>query len=129
MLVIFITIMHVLVSVFLILIVLTQQGKGQDLASAFGGSGSQTAFGARGTATLLSKITAGTAALFMLTSLSLTYLRPAVTGESVIQDIPAPSQPATEPGDETPEAGAGADDAEAGESADPPAEGESPDPQ
>ena len=129
MLVIFITIMHVLVSVFLILIVLTQQGKGQDLASAFGGSGSQTAFGARGTATLLSKITAGTAALFMLTSLSLSYLRPAVTGESVIQDIPAPSQPATEPGDETPEAGAGADDAEAGESADPPAEGESPDPQ
>ena len=129
MLVIFITIMHVLVSVFLILIVLTQQGKGQDLASAFGGSGSQTAFGARGTATLLSKITAGTAALFMLTSLSLTYLRPAVTGESVIQDIPAPSQPATEPAGETPEAGAGADDAEAGESADPPAEGESPDPQ
>ncbi len=129
MLVIFITIMHVLVSVFLILIVLTQQGKGQDLASAFGGSGSQTAFGARGTATLLSKITAGTAALFMLTSLSLSYLRPAVTGESVIQDIPAPSQPATEPAGETPEAGAGADDAEAGESADPPAEGESPDPQ
>ena len=61
MLVILITILHVFVSVFLILIVLTQQGKGQDLASAFGGTGSQTAFGARGTATLLSKITAGTA--------------------------------------------------------------------
>ncbi|TDI38057.1 MAG: preprotein translocase subunit SecG [Acidobacteria bacterium] len=129
MLVIFITIMHVFVSVFLILIVLTQQGKGQDLASAFGGSGSQTAFGARGTATLLSKITAGAAALFMITSLSLSYLRPAVTGESVIQDIPAPSQPATDPSGATPEAGVGADDAEAGESEDPPAEGESPDPQ
>ncbi len=128
MLVILITILHVFVSVFLILIVLTQQGKGQDLASAFGGTGSQTAFGARGTATLLSKITAGVAALFMLTSLSLSYLRPAVTGESVIQDTPAASQPAAgEPSGETPEAGA--DDADAGESEDPPPDGESPNPQ
>ena len=126
MLVILITILHVFVSVFLILIVLTQQGKGQDLASAFGGTGSQTAFGARGTATLLSKITAGAAALFMMTSLSLSYLRPAVTGESVIQDTPAASQPAAgEPSGETPEA----DDADAGESEDPPPDGESPNPQ
>ena len=74
MLTILITIVHVLVSFFLILVVLAQQGKGQDLASAFGGTGSQTAFGARGTATLLSKITAGAAILFMVTSLSLSYL-------------------------------------------------------
>ena len=47
MLTIFITIVHILVSLFLILVVLAQQGKGQDLASAFGGTGSQTAFGAR----------------------------------------------------------------------------------
>ena len=128
MLVILITILHVFVSVFLILIVLTQQGKGQDLASAFGGTGSQTAFGARGTATLLSKITAGTAALFMVTSLSLSYLRPAVTGETVIPDTPSASQPAAgEPSGETP--GTESDDADASESEDPPAEGESPDPQ
>ena len=128
MLIILITILHVFVSFFLILIVLTQQGKGQDLASAFGGTGSQTAFGARGTATLLSKITAFVAALFMVTSLSLSYLRPAVTGDTVIPDIPAGSQPAAgEPSGETPEAGA--DDAKAGESEDPPAESESPDPQ
>ena len=128
MLVILITILHVFVSVFLILIVLTQQGKGQDLASAFGGTGSQTAFGARGTATLLSKITAGTAALFMVTSLSLSYLRPAVTGETVIPDTPAASQPAAgEPPGETPDTES--DDADAGEPDDPPAEGESPDPQ
>ena len=130
MLIIFLTVLHVLVSVFLILIVLTQQGKGQDLASAFGGTGSQTAFGARGTATLLSKITAFTAALFMVTSLSLSYLRPAVTGDTVIPDTPGASQPAAEePSGQTPEPGAGADDADAGESEDPPAESEPPDPQ
>ena len=50
------TILHIIVCLFLILVVLAQQGKGQDLASAFGGAGSQTAFGARGTATLLSTI-------------------------------------------------------------------------
>ena len=54
---ILLTIIHILVCFFLILVVLTQQGKGQDLASAFGGAGSQAAFGARGTATLLTKVT------------------------------------------------------------------------
>lgn len=101
MLTILISTVHVLVSFFLILVVLAQQGKGQDLASAFGGTGSQTAFGARGTATLLSKITAGAAVLFMVTSLSLSYLRPAVSGESVIPDtaVPASSEPGTESGE------------------------------
>ena len=92
MLVILITIVHVLVSFFLILVVLAQTGKGQDLASAFGGTGSQTAFGARGTATLLSKITAGAAILFMLTSLSLSYLKPVVGGDTVIPDTPSPAE-------------------------------------
>jgi preprotein translocase subunit SecG len=84
------TIVHVLVCLFLILVVLAQQGKGQDLASAFGGAGSQTAFGARGTATLLSKITAGAAAVFMITSLTLSFLRPAVSERTVVPDLPAP---------------------------------------
>jgi preprotein translocase subunit SecG len=93
------TIVHVLVCLFLILVVLAQQGKGQDLASAFGGAGSQTAFGARGTATLLSKITAGAAAVFMITSLTLSYLRPTTTDRSVIPETPAASEPSTpEPG-------------------------------
>ena len=96
MLSILITIVHVLVSLFLILVVLAQTGKGQDLASAFGGTGSQTAFGARGTATLLSKITAGAAILFMVTSLSLSYLRPIVAGDTVIPDTPSPTE-ASEP--------------------------------
>ena len=91
MLSILITIVHVLVSFFLILVVLAQTGKGQDLASAFGGTGSQTAFGARSTATLLSKITAGAAFIFMLTSLSLSYLRPSITGDSVVPETNIPA--------------------------------------
>ncbi len=96
MLIILITIVHVLVCFFLILVVLAQTGKGQDLASAFGGTGSQTAFGARGTASLLSKITAGAAILFMVTSLSLSYLRPVVGDDTVIPDTPSPAE-ASEP--------------------------------
>jgi preprotein translocase subunit SecG len=91
------TIIHVLVCLFLILVVLAQQGKGQDLASAFGGAGSQTAFGARGTATLLSKITAGAAAVFMITSLTLSYLRPAVAQRTVVPDTPPPASETTTP--------------------------------
>ena len=91
------TILHVLVCLFLILVVLAQQGKGQDLASAFGGAGSQTAFGARGTATLLSKITAGAAAIFMITSLALSYLRPAVSERTVVPDLPAPASETSTP--------------------------------
>jgi preprotein translocase subunit SecG len=102
------TIVHVLVCLFLILVVLAQQGKGQDLASAFGGAGSQTAFGARGTATLLSKITAGAAAIFMITSLTLSFLRPAVAQRTVVPDLPAPtsapSDTTTAPAEEPPAA-------------------------
>ena len=93
------TIIHIIVSMFLILVVLAQQGKGQDLASAFGGGGSSAAFGARGTATLLSKITTISAVVFMFTSLGLSYFRPAISGGSVIPDSAPP--PAVE-GEQTP---------------------------
>jgi len=69
--VILLTILHVLICFFLIIVVLLQSGKAADLAGAFGGMGSQTAFGPRGSATVLSKATKVAAALFMLTSLSL----------------------------------------------------------
>jgi len=65
---------HVLVCIFLIIVVLLQSGKAADLAGAFGGMGSQTAFGPRGSATLLSKATTVSAVLFMITSLSLSIL-------------------------------------------------------
>lgn len=68
---ILLTIVHVIVCVFLVIVVLLQSGKAADLAGAFGGMGSQTAFGPRGAATLLSKATTIAAGLFMVTSLTL----------------------------------------------------------
>ena len=68
------TIIHVLVCLFLIIVVLLQSGKAADLAGAFGGMGSQTAFGPRGAATVLTKATTVAAVLFMVTSLSLSIL-------------------------------------------------------
>ena len=100
---ILLTIVHILVCVVLILVVLAQQGKGQDLASAFGGGGSSAAFGARGAATFLAKVTTGAAILFMLTSLGLSYLRPAIGGRSVVpRDEPAQSAPSDVGPEETP---------------------------
>jgi len=69
--IILLTVLHVLVCLFLIVVVLLQSGKAADLAGAFGGMGSQTAFGPRGSATLLSKATTISAIVFMVTSMSL----------------------------------------------------------
>ncbi len=71
---ILLTIIHVIVCLFLVIVVLLQSGKAADLAGAFGGMGSQTAFGPRGAATVLSKATTIAAALFMVTSLTLAIL-------------------------------------------------------
>ena len=68
------TLVHVVVCFFLIIVVLLQSGKSADIAAAFGGSGSQTAFGPRGTATVLSKATTWAAIIFMITSLSLAII-------------------------------------------------------
>jgi preprotein translocase subunit SecG len=92
------TIVHVLVCFFLVVVVLLQSGKAADLAGAFGGMGSQTAFGPRGSATVLSKATTIAAALFMMTSLSLAILatRAASSTGSILekQKAPAKSAPA-----------------------------------
>jgi len=68
------TILHVIVCLFLIVVVLLQSGKAGDISSAFGGMGSQTAFGPRSGATLLTRATTTSAILFMVTSISLTIL-------------------------------------------------------
>ena len=96
--VILLTILHVIVAVFLILVVLLQTGKRADLAGAFGGGGSQTAFGARGAATLLSRLTAWSAGIFMATSLILSLMASSgATGRgSVLDSLPAKA-PATAP--------------------------------
>jgi len=67
----FIYFVHIVVCFFLIVVVLLQSGKSGDIAAAFGGMGSQTAFGPRGAATALSKATTWSAVLFMLTSITL----------------------------------------------------------
>jgi preprotein translocase subunit SecG len=80
--------LHVVACLFLIAVVLLQQGKGQDLASAFGGGGTQAAFGPRGSATVLSRATTILAGVFMVTSLSLSVLRHRES--SVLDRVPAP---------------------------------------
>lgn len=88
----FLTTIHVIVCLFLIIVVLLQSGKAADLAGAFGGMGSQTAFGPRGAATVLSKATTASAVLFMVTSLSLAILYTRAgggAGSSVLDQAPA----------------------------------------
>ena len=75
-------VVHVVVSLFLIGVVLLQTGKSADLAGAFGGQGSQTAFGPRGAANLLTKLTSYSAILFMLTAISLTIVLSRTSGSN-----------------------------------------------
>jgi preprotein translocase subunit SecG len=79
---ILLTIIHVVVSFFLIFIVLIQSSKGSEMGAAFGGS-SQTLFGSRGAATFLSKLTTVSAIVFMITSLLLAIV--SVKGGSVVK--------------------------------------------
>jgi preprotein translocase subunit SecG len=96
---------HVTVSLALILVVLLQVGKGQSIGAAFGGAGSsQTFFGSRGPATFLSRLTTGSAAVFMLTSLTLAYLSSSGGQSSSIRERALPpvtdTVPAPVPGPE-----------------------------
>ena len=99
------TFVHIAVALVLILVVLLQSARGTDLAGAFGGMGSQTAFGPRGTTTFLSKTTAALAAVFMVTSLTLAILsnRTRRSGSLLSGEKPAPVKaqppaPAVPPG-------------------------------
>lgn len=114
MLVIAITAVHIIVCVFLILVVLLQSGSAGDIAAAFGGMGSQAAFGPRRGATLLGKLTTAGAVIFILTSITLTIMsskrtqggsvlggaQPAATQEQQVppqQQQPLEGQPPTSP--------------------------------
>jgi preprotein translocase subunit SecG len=102
-------VVHVIACLFLIGVVLLQQGKNQDLANAFGGgSGTQAAFGPRGSANVLSKATTILAGVFMVTCLALSMLRP---GRSTVLDAagagaPAPAASPAVPGASVPPASA-----------------------
>jgi preprotein translocase subunit SecG len=86
--VILITIVHVIVCAFLIIVVLLQSGQSGDIAAAFGGMGSQTAFGPRGSATALSRATTWSAVIFMVTSITLSVYAQRKSGpNSVLQNV------------------------------------------
>jgi preprotein translocase subunit SecG len=93
---VFLVIIHVIVCVALIMIVLLQTGKGADIGAAFGGGGSNTLFGTSGASTFLSKATTVAAVVFMLTSLTLSYLSSQRTGTSVVTEVPAVESKGTE---------------------------------
>lgn len=100
--IILITLVHVFVCFFLIIVVLLQSGKSGDIAAAFGGQGSQTAFGPRGAATVLTKTTTWCAVIFMLTSITLSIAASKKGGpKSVLQGVKtttnAPAKPANPP--------------------------------
>jgi preprotein translocase subunit SecG len=108
--------LHYLLCLTLILVVLLQSGKAADLAGAFGGAGSQTAFGPRGAATFLSKATTWCAIMFMATAISLAVRQSKVTpgtgSGSVLEGTapvstpaPVPAQPTTPAGQQAPPAG------------------------
>jgi preprotein translocase subunit SecG len=95
----FVLTVHVIVCLFLIGVVLIQQGRSADLAGAFGGQGSQTAFGPRAAANLLTRLTTWSAVIFMCTSISLVVLFVRANGgggatHSVTDTVKAPPAPA-----------------------------------
>jgi preprotein translocase subunit SecG len=83
-------VVYVIICFFLIMVVLLQQGKGADIAGAFGGGGTQTAFGARGATTVLQKMTTVAFSAFILIALALTVLQ-ARPKSSVLRSAPAPA--------------------------------------
>jgi preprotein translocase subunit SecG len=92
--IIFLTVIHIVVCLFLIAVVLLQSGKGAEMGAAFGGS-SQTLFGSRGAASFLGKMTTVAAVVFMVTSLTLAVVT--TRGGSVIQKTPASQQQGSVP--------------------------------
>ena len=110
---------HIMVSIFLILVVLLQQGKGADL-SVFGGGGTQTVFGARGAATFLHKLTVFGFVAFILTTIGIGLVQTSTGGGSVmsdvVQDAPATDDAPPPFDDAPPPLDAGPDDGAALES-------------
>lgn len=88
-------ILHLIAAAVLIMVVLLQSGKAGDLASTFGGATSQTAFGARGSATILTRATAICAVLFMITSLGLSIMYSTGKSSTVMDEVAVPAATTT----------------------------------
>lgn len=97
-----ITIIHVLTCLFLIAVVLLQQGKGADMGAVFGGS-SQTLFGSSGAGNFLTRLTTGMAVMFMVTSLTLAYGSARRVTSTIFDDAPLPDAPLSAPQAPAPE--------------------------
>ena len=83
---------HIIASLVLVLVVLLQSGKAGDLASTFGSTGSQTAFGSRGAATVLTRVTTVCAVIFMVTSLTLSIMFTKGSSGTVLEGVALPEE-------------------------------------
>jgi preprotein translocase subunit SecG len=83
---IFLTVLHVMVCLVLIVVVLLQRGKGAEIGAVFGGGAGSTVFGSRGAGNFLTKLTTGAAVLFMLTSLTLAYFAQEGTESTLFEE-------------------------------------------
>jgi preprotein translocase subunit SecG len=129
--------LHVIVCFFLIAVVLLQRGKGAEMGAVFGGGASSTVFGSRGAGNFLTKLTTGSAVVFMCTSMTLSYIATSESGERLFEDGVEEEAPLEETlfddlGTVAPEAGAEAEgtldappeaEAAGADTAPPPAEG------
>ena len=82
---------HMVIAVALIVLVLVQRGRGAEIGAAFGSGASQTVFGARGSASFLTRLTAGLAALFFISSLTLAYVYSQRVERTSVTDLPTPA--------------------------------------
>ncbi len=89
---IFVTALHIIVCLILIVVVLLQRGKGAEIGAVFGGGGGGTMFGARGAGNFLTRLTSGAAVIFMLTSLTLAYFSREDSRSTLFEDNPAAEQ-------------------------------------
>jgi preprotein translocase subunit SecG len=93
----FLTVVHVMVCVLMIVLVLIQRGKGAEIGAVFGGGASTTVFGSRGAGNFLTKMTTGGAIVFMVTSLSLSYLANTRSTRSIFEESEPPAAESTTP--------------------------------
>jgi len=99
----FLTVLHVMVCLVIIVVVLLQRGKGAEVGAVFGGGASSTVFGSRGAGNFLTKITTGAAITFMCTSLALAYFAAgARQDERLFEETPGQEAPAPAPEEESP---------------------------
>src|ERR1700723_1936143 len=89
--------LHVMVCFVLVIVIMLQSGNAADLAGAFGGAGSQTAFGPRGAASFLSRATTWCAIVFMMTSLTLSVKRTPTEAAGVHSIMEDTQHPASKP--------------------------------